>query len=387
MSSFDRGWDNDSFLDSLGSGGGGNNDNDAENNNNNDAIEKANDDYYRQSRYGRPAVVDDNNDDGMSTVTDAAAEIYAYSYNKNLGSAPPASTESTANANVEGIKGGANSLSKDMIANIKASHQDDREDSSQGGSRFRALMERARDQEQTRKQNPLVVAYGGNNNPYGNAAAAPDTTSSTPPSSIMTPEEIANLSIDEQARLYREFFYVQQKEKSGQQNSISDSKSIGSTSSNYLGAGIGFDGRKIGQNKDTLAISNAADVYFAQLKRDSTTRNLARYSGDNLKANEVFHDPAIQDIKAPVNPYLEEQRKRMMDVIETVPEEMLVFREFDDDDNNGGAGPNRTKNIDKSFSGISYRERMAKVQEERRNAANQAQEEGNSNNPGNPYSY
>ena len=381
MSSFDRGWDNDNFLDSLGSGGGGNDNNAAENNNDNAAIEQANDEYYRQSRYGRPVVADDNNDDGMTTVTDAAAEIYAYSYNKNLGSAPPTSTESsTTNTDAQEIKGDANALSKDMVANIKASHQGDREDSSQGGSRFRALMARAKDQEQSRK-----AAYGGNYDPTGNAAAAPDTTSATPPSIIMTPEEIANLSIDEQARLYREFFYVQQKEKSGQQNSIGGSKPIGSTASNYLGPGIGFDGRKIGRNKDTLAISNAADVYFAQLKHDSTTRNLARYSGDNSKANEVFHDPAIHDIKAPVNPYLEEQRKRMMDVIETIPEEMLVFKEFDDDDN----GPKRN-NVDKSFSGVSYRERMAKVQEERRNTnTNQAPGEGNSSNnpPGNPYSY
>merc|ERR1712157_625797 len=111
-----------------------------------------------------------------------------------------------------------------------------------------------------------------------------------------------------QARLYREFFYVQQQKLAGkdssqpptslkgqpqQQESFSSSAaarsptSMGSSSSNYLEAGIGFDGRKIGRNKDADAISNASDVYFAQLKKDSTTRDLARYSGDDTKANDV----------------------------------------------------------------------------------------------------
>lgn len=101
-------------------------------------------------------------------------------------------------------------------------------------------------------------------------------------------------------------------------------------------------------------------MYFARLKRDSTTRNLARYSGDHGKANDVFHDPAIQDIKAPVNPYLEDQRRRQLNVVETVPEEMLVFREFDQETERL-----RTAAANVNSAGISYKQRIAQKQDER----------------------
>ena len=59
------------------------------------------------------------------------------------------------------------------------------------------------------------------------------------------------------------------------------------------------------------------------------SRNLARYAGDDVKANDVFHDPEISKIEAPTNPYLEERRARERDMIETIPEEMLIFQEYD----------------------------------------------------------
>ena len=120
---------------------------------------------------------------------------------------------------------------------------------------------------------------------------------------------------------------------------------------------MGFDGRKIGRNRDADTIANTADAYFARLKRDSTTRNFARYAGDDHKANDVFHDPSIQEIQAPeLNPYLEEQRKKERDMLETVPEEMLVFNDFDEDDA-----------TDRSFSGISYKDKVAQLRAKRGN--------------------
>lgn len=232
----------------------------------------------------------------------------------------------------------------------------DAEEASQGGSRFRGLMKRAGEkQSNVRQPDPLQ-------NPLLAAASSDDTT---PPSRIMTPEEIANLSIQEQARLYREFFYVQQQNQLNQHSQQQvQPKAIGSTPDNYLQAGIGFDGRKMGRNKEADAVSNAGDVYFAQLKLDSTTRNLARYSGDELKANEIFHDPAIKDISAPVNPYLQDQQKRMRDVIETIPEEMLLFQEYDDE-------PDAlTEQELKSYSGVSYKQKIAQKKLERENLKN-----------------
>lgn len=121
----------------------------------------------------------------------------------------------------------------------------------------------------------------------------------------------------------------------------------------YREYGTGYDGRKIGRNKDADTISNAADVYFAQLKRDSTSRNLARYSGDERTANAVFHDPSIHDITVPVNPYREEQRARERELLETDPEEMLIFQEYGEEEQHI---PSNTP---------SYKERLAQFRQNR----------------------
>ncbi|CAJ1968329.1 unnamed protein product [Cylindrotheca closterium] len=96
----------------------------------------------------------------------------------------------------------------------------------------------------------------------------------------------------------------------------------------YREYGTGPDGRKVGRNADADSVSNAADVYLAQLKRDSTTRNYARYAGDDQVANQVFHDPSIAEIHAPENPYREAQREKERELYDTVPEEMLIFQEY-----------------------------------------------------------
>ena len=471
MSSFmEGGWDNDNFLDSLSRG---NTESDKDNDFGLEAMDRANDEYFEQSKYGRPAIVESeekstpstNSNPGtrlsyaealkqrqqqrqeklqqqqqqqqqdISAVSDAAAEIYAYSYNKEVDAPPSPSgvitlSSDEADAPQEPSEGEIKReapLSKELVAKAKAAHDDEKEEASQGGSRFRELMERAKEkakenppqspgklelelqqkqlqlqqlqleiqqlqqqqqspqqqlqqpqsqqvqeqlsqqqqiEQQQLQQQQLQLQQAKQLQPPKPPAASTDRSVVTP-SMIMTPEEVATLSIEEQARLYREFFFVQQQKKKTiqpqqkQQQQQSSPVSMGSSPDNYLEAGIGFDGKKIGSNRDADAISNASDVYFAQLKRDSTTRNLARYSGDNAKANEVFHDPAIQDIKAPVNPYLEDQQKRMRDVIETVPEEMLVFQEFEDEEGT------LSKEELASYTGVSYKEKMEQKKRER----------------------
>ncbi len=502
---FDGGWDNDNFLDSLNRGnsesdtGGGN-----------EASERANDEYWEQSKYGRsPPWAESNNppkapptptklsyaealrqsqqqkimqqqkQEDLTAVSDAADEVYAYSYNKHA-KAPPTNTKlsyaeslkqnqqqsmqqqqqqqqpdltSVSDAAAETYAYSYNKevdapvdesafidvdpserveidatkkepIPKHLVEKAKASHEDDKEEASQGGSRFRELIEKAKEkareqppppppptmgpmdlqlqlmQEQVallqeniqrlqqqnqvpnqsvpqqqmqqqeilqqqqklqKEQEDLTAVSDAAAEVYSYSyhkkveVTAKSDDSVIPPSMIMTPEEIATLSVEEQARLYREFFYVQQHKK----RTPSQEKSMGSTSQNYLQAGIGFDGKKIGSNRDADVISNTSDAYFAQLKRDSTTRNLARYSGDNVKANDVFHDPAIQDIKVPVNPYLKDQQRRMRDVIDTVPEEMLLFQEFDDD------ADKMSKEELASYTGVSYKEKMEQKRRER----------------------
>jgi len=335
------------------------------------------------------------NQESMASVSDAAAEIYSYSYNKQVDAPPPPATAAPP-ANDPQASGGETTapegLSKDLVAKVKASKDDAKEEASQGGSRFQELMDRAREKQpgfEVPEPRPPQMQMPSN---QGVMAANGADPSITPPSSIMTPDEVSNLSIEEQARLFREYFYVQQQrqmrgaatammQQQQQQQNHQHPKSIGSTPDNYLEAGIGFDGRKIGRNRDAEIVSNASDVYFAQLKKDSTTRNIARYSGDNSKANAVFHDPSIQEISAPVNPYLEDQQKRMRDVIETVPEEMLVFQDYNDPSDVASEEELRSK------SGISYKEKMEQKKREREERRRQQQQNNNNNGNGNGNGY
>ena len=66
--------------------------------------------------------------------------------------------------------------------------------------------------------------------------------------------------------------------------------------------------RPAGYNPDAFAMSNTADVYFAQLKQDSKVRKLARMSGDLETANKVFADESVKMIgdSWQANPYTKE---------------------------------------------------------------------------------
>ena len=221
-------------------------------------------------------------------------------------------------------------LTDEMKAKIKASHTEE-EEASGGGQRFKQMMERAKQQAGTQQQQRMQQQTSA-------------------PMAAQLPPDAANLPLDEQARLYREMFWRQ---KNPQVENYPTPQ--------YQMNGIGIDGRKIGRNRDSDMISNSGDVYMAQLKRDSTTRNLARYAGDDIKANEVFHDAGINDIKGPEeNPYLKERRERERDMLETVPEEMLLFQEYDE--RGGGAGGD----VAGQNQQISYRERLRQAQEQKR---------------------
>lgn len=64
--------------------------------------------------------------------------------------------------------------------------------------------------------------------------------------------------------------------------------------------------QKTGRNRDADTIQNTADVYFAQLKRDSTVRGVARLRGDLETAEQVFKDPKIKELEDMItkNPHL-----------------------------------------------------------------------------------
>jgi hypothetical protein len=304
---------------------------------------------------------------------------------------------------------GAEPLTENMKARIKATNELPEEEASQGGERFRKMMQRATVQQATFSQQQQQQQQQ-------------QPTFSYPP--LQLPPNAMNLPIEEQARLFREIMARQQMQQMNRPFPVPQGQSQmqpppvqpmqpvtvdpyqqqysqwmqgqpqqsmyphqqywqppqyypstvqtqelhrqyatpqptpavyhpqTSPRSNYLEPSVGFDGRKIGRNRDADTIANTADAYFARLKRDSTTRNFARYAGDDKKANAVFHDPSIQEIHAPeLNPYLEEQRKKERDMLETVPEEMLLFHDFHEESVTG----------DRIFSGISYKDKVAQL--------------------------
>ena len=227
-------------------------------------------------------------------------------------------------------------LTPDMKAKIMASHTEDEEQSG-GGHKFRDLMERAKaaaargqpqqQQQQRMQQQPQQ------------------------PQSAQLPPEAADLPLDVQARMYRE---QQWRQSNPQVESYATPQ--------YQMNGIGIDGRKVGRNRDSDMISNDSDVYMARLKRDSTTRNLARYAGDDARANEVFHDEeGLAAIQGPEeNPYLKERRERERDMVETVPEEMLLFQELHGEQQGGQQQQQQQS--------VNYRDRLRQIQEERRSS-------------------
>jgi len=233
-------------------------------------------------------------------------------------------------------------MTDEMKARAKASHTAE-EEASQGGKMFRSLMERARQKAQLP--------------PSALQQQQQQLQPQQQPNLQISPNAM-DLSVEEQARLFREIMLKQQQAQRYSSTSYAQQQlpdypygdNMQGHNSPYLPPGIGFDGRKIGRNRDADIISTAADVYFAKLKLDSKTRNVARIAGDDEKANSVFHDPQIQEIKRPPeNPHLLEQRENERDLLETSPEEMLIFKEYGD----------KGKNQERSYSGISYKEKIA----------------------------
>jgi hypothetical protein len=257
-------------------------------------------------------------------------------------------------------------LTGDMKARAQASHSDAKEESSQGGARFRELMSRAKETADSvvqPQQQPIHEGAQMPNNPM-------------------------DLSIEEQARLFRQLMMERQQQMNPygyQQQSNPRAPHLSyqeqyqlqqkpydpqqqqqqqGAPQDYRVYGTGDDGRKIGRSKDADAVSNTADAYFARLKLDSTSRNYARYAGDDATANSVFHNPAIFEIEAPTNPYLEEQRERARNLVETVPEEMLLFQEYGEEQQ-------------QAPQPLSYRQKLAQHREQK-----QQQQGGNDMNPG-----
>lgn len=253
-----------------------------------DAINDANEQYRQLSRFGRrPNSSKEDDDDEMD------------------------------DRDVPGLS----KLSREHIERIKnQNEQIESTGGADGGEMYKKLLERAEQQKRVQAQRPVAQP---------------------PPSASQgLPDNFASLTVEQQAALFRELMLNQNNPM--QSAPLTEESMERRTTPSK-------DDKRFGRNRDADAIVNSSDVYLTQLKLDSTSRLRARYSGDDEKANQVFHDPRIQGIKMHVNPYLEEQRKAERelygfgDLLELVPD-----AEYDKDQSFK----------QQSYAGIKYKDRL-----------------------------
>ena len=187
------------------------------------------------------------------------------------GKNPAAGSDDVPSGDLEGAE-----LSGQMKEKLKAD-----DDTFGGGSRFKAMMEKA----QSRVSDMPAPASLKNpfaDNPFaGIEGLDPEETPAPAPQ-----VSFDNMTVEQQAQMFRAMMQGQQVTPPPVTRQKAD--------------------RKVGRNRDADAIQNTADVYFAQLKRDSTVRGIARLRGDDETANAVFEDEKIEELKHLIskNPHL-----------------------------------------------------------------------------------
>jgi hypothetical protein len=161
-----------------------------------------------------------------------------------------------------------------------AEEEEEVSDQGSSSSRFKALKDAAALAQQEREVRPVAI-----DNPF----LTPPVPAIQPP---VNPDE---LSVEEQARLFRE---MTQQQQAAPPPIPAPPQRIAKTDK---------AGRPQGRNRDADQITNTADVYFAQLKRDSTVRTMARINGEDDTADAVFEDEGIERLSnlLQANPYLQ----------------------------------------------------------------------------------
>ncbi len=106
-------------------------------------------------------------------------------------------------------------------------------------------------------------------------------------------------------------------------------------------------------NKDAYEITNPADVYFAQLKRDSQVRQSARLQGNMEVANKPFEDVGVKALNNYLSKELIAQRRKQLSEnggeFETSRDEMILPYEEDEEE------------TDVSYTGVSYKQKLLEM--------------------------
>ena len=160
------------------------------------------------------------------------------------------------------------------------------EEPASGSSRFKELMEAAKRSDGGAQPSGPVI-----DNPF----LAPAAPAPAAPAAAAGGVNLDNMSIEDQAALLRQLM----------------ANPGGDADPNKPPAGMkekrtDIAGRPTGRNRDADSISNSSDLYFAQLKRDSTVRTLARLRGEDEVAQAVMEDDGIRELDDLLvkNPYL-----------------------------------------------------------------------------------
>lgn len=185
--------------------------------------------------------------------------------------------------------GDGSEKSKQKKKNDDDEDEQDPDEPASGSSRFKELMSLAKA--------GGVGGAGGGLGFGGRAVENPFLSQSYSPLPPLTP--IANLdemSVEEQARRFREM--MQQGGGVPRTDTIPPPPQRVSKTDRA--------GRPVGRNRDADTIANTADLYFAQLKRDSTVRTIARLRDDIETAEAVFADEGVRALDELLvkNPYL-----------------------------------------------------------------------------------
>lgn len=110
-------------------------------------------------------------------------------------------------------------------------------------------------------------------------------------------------------------------------------------------------------NKDAYEITNPADVYFAQLKRDSYVRNVARRNGDIETANKPFADVGVKALNNLLPKELIAQRREQLRAnggeFETSRDEMIIPYEQDEPE------------VDRTYTGIRYKDKLMEMKKQK----------------------
>jgi len=314
----DRGWDNDDYMNALSSGSSSD-------------MDKANAKYFKQSDARMGAYkrrMQANGDDNESILFGGKS-------------------------NVEGVP--------DKLP--KAPPID--EDNPSGGEMFRKLMERAEAQ-----KNGM-----GGRDPSEMSRASPtptDPVAQQQPQAPSPPVAPAGADVQQQTmqEMQQQMMQMMQKMQEMQQPGAVSPASAplaqvqepekDNAIPNVPAEGVQTDVMQYapkplgGKNRDAYEINNSADVYFAQLKRDSNVRNIARKSGDFDSANAVFVEEGTKKLsKYFSDEVVQKRREQSKDMYSTSRDEMVIPYEEDTE-------TDEEKEKKKTYSGVSYRDIMAK---------------------------